>query len=202
MTAFTDDLDNDLEVLAEHHDVTPVQVAKAALALVPDYIRHALIGSMWAALPQPVSEDPHPAEAVEPVSETGLPQKLRGSIHELTRHYPANLVVDAAMLEMPEERRVEVAKTFLPKKPLRDKLDEIRAQKEAAKAEMFAVIDVASNEELGLIAQPYGAIRVLDGKTGQPISYKHVRTEYEYDFREDEAIQPRKLALYSKVTAG
>jgi hypothetical protein len=198
MTAFTDDLDNDLEVLAEHHDVTPVVVAKAALALLPEYIRHALIGSMWAALPQPVSEDPHPAESV---SETGLPQKLRGSIHELTRHYPANLVVDAAMLEMPEEQRAEVAKAFLPKKPLRDKLDEIRAKKEAAKAEMFTVVDVASGEELGLITSLDLRIRVLDGKTGQPVSYKHVRTEYEYDFREDEAVRPRKLALYRKVTA-
>jgi hypothetical protein len=194
MTAFTDDLDNDLEVLAEHHDVTSVQVAKTAFAQVPEHVRLPLLRTLLDVLPQPVSEDP--------VSETGLPQKLRGTIHSLTRNYPANLVADAAMLELPEDVRVEVAKAFLSKKPLRDKLDEIRAEKTAAKAEMFAVVDVASNEELGLIAQPYGSIRVLDGKTGQPISYKHVRTEYEYDFREDEAVAPRKLALYSKVTAG
>lgn len=64
--------------------------------------------------PQPVSEDP--------ISETGLPQKLRGTIHSLTRNYPANLVADAAMLELPEDVRVEVAKAFLPKKSLREKL--------------------------------------------------------------------------------
>jgi hypothetical protein len=197
MTAFTDDLDNDLEVLAEHHDVTPVQVAKAAFAQVPEHVRLPLLRTLLDVQPTPVSEDPEPLSPG-----TGLPQKLRGSVHELTRHYQANLVVDAAMLELSEGARVEVAKVFLPKKPLRDKLDEIRAEKEAAKAAMFAVVDVASNEELGLIAQPYGTIRVLDGKTGQPIPYKHVRTEYEYDFREDEAVRPRKLALYRKVTAG
>jgi hypothetical protein len=60
---------------------------------------------------------PHPAEVVEPYSQTGLPQKLRGSIHELTRNYPANLVVDAAMLEMPEDRREAVARCFLPVEP-------------------------------------------------------------------------------------
>jgi hypothetical protein len=56
----------------------------------------------------------HPAEDSEILSpHTGLPQKLRGTIHGLTRNYPANLVVDAAMLEMPEEQRAEVARAFL-----------------------------------------------------------------------------------------
>jgi hypothetical protein len=195
MTAFTDDLENDLGALADHHDVTPVVVAKTALALLPDYIRHSLIGSMWAALPTPVSEDP------EPVSDgTGLPQKLRGAVHELTRNYPANLVADAAMLEMPEQVRQDVARAFL-KTSLRDKLEAKRAEKEAEKAAMYIVVDVASGEELGLIVQPDQAIRILDGKTGDPVSYQYVRTEREYDFREDETAEPRKLALYRKVTA-
>lgn len=195
MTAFTDDLDNDLEVLVDHHDVTPVVVAKAALALLPEYIRHALIGSMWAALPTPVSEDP------EPISQTtGLPQTLRGSVHELTRQYPANLVVDAAMLEMPEDVRKNVARAFL-KGSLREKLEAKRAEKEAAKASMYVVVDVASNEELGLSDSLDTHIRILDGKTGQPVSYEYLRTEYEYDFREHEAVKPRKLALYRKATA-
>jgi hypothetical protein len=118
MTAFTGDLDNDLEMLAREHDVTPVVLAKTAIAQMPEHLRHAFIGSMWAALPTPMSEDS--PDFAQP--HTGLPQKLRGAIHELTRRYPVNLIVDAAMLEMPEDVRVEVATTFLPKKSLREKL--------------------------------------------------------------------------------
>jgi hypothetical protein len=196
MTAFTDDLDNDVEVLAEHHDVTPVQVAKAAFAQVPEHVRLPLLRELLSVLPQPVTEDP---EVLSP--HTGLPQKLRGAIHELTRRYPVNLIVDAAMLEVDDEIvREAIARAFLPKKPLREKLDEIKAEKEAAKAEMFTAIDVASGEELGLVENVDHRIRVLDGKTGQPISYEHVRIEPEYDFREGEVVKPRKLALYSKVT--
>lgn len=197
MTAFTDDLDNDLEVLAEHHDVTPVQVAKAAFAQVPEHVRLPLLRELLSVLPQPVPEDP---EVLSP--HTGLPQKLRGAIHELTRRYPVNLIVDAAMLEVDDEIvREAIARAFLPKKPLREKLDEIKAEKDAAKAEMFTVVDVASGEELGLIDKWSMAIRVIDGKTGQPVSYTFVRVELEYDFRESETAAPRKLALYRKVTA-
>jgi hypothetical protein len=54
----------------------------------------------------------------EPVQDgTGLPPELRGAIHALTRNYAANLVVDAAMLEMSEEHRREVARCFLPIEP-------------------------------------------------------------------------------------
>jgi hypothetical protein len=195
MTAFTDDLDNDVEVLAEHHDVTPVQVAKAAFAQVPEHVRLPLLRELLSVLPQPVPEDP---EVLSP--HTGLPQKLRGAIHELTRRYPVNLIVDAAMLEVDDEIvREAIARAFLPKKPLREKLDEVKAKKEAAKAGFYTVVDVASGEELGLVESLDHRIRVLDGKTGQPISYEHMRTEPEYDFRE--AVKPRKLALYRKVTA-
>lgn len=243
MTAFTDDLENDLEVLAEHHDVTPVQVAKAALALVPDYLRHALISSLWAAIPTPVSEDPDEAtkltrdaarlawdhgsltatlatlenltdaqrrtvlshllgdgktlssgpkateEAPEPefVQEsTGLPQKLRGAIHSLTQNYPANLVADAAMLALPEKVRHDVARAFLPKTSPHEKL--------------YAVVDVASGEELGKVKDIYPHMRVLDGKTGEPVDYTHLRTVPEYDFREADAT-PRMLVLYRKAPA-
>jgi hypothetical protein len=197
MTAFTDDLDNDVEVLAEHHDVTPVQVAKAAFAQVPEHVRLPLLRELLSVLPQPVPEDP---EVLSP--HTGLPQKLRGAIHELTRRYPVNLIVDAAMLEVDDEIvREAIARAFLPKKPLREKLDEIRAEKEAAKAGLYTVVDVASGEELGLVESIDHRIRILDGKTGQPISYEHVRTEPEYDFREGDAVKPRKLTLYRKVTA-
>jgi hypothetical protein len=121
---------------ASYEDIT-----EAALHLLPENERLPLLRKVLAELPTPVTEDP--------VSEsTGLPQTLRGAIHALTRVHPPNLVVDAAMLEMPEEQRAEVAKAF------------------------------------------------------QPVSYEHVRTEREYDFREDEAVKPRKLALYRKVTAG
>jgi hypothetical protein len=176
---------------ASYEDIT-----EAALHLLPENERLPLLRKVLAELPTPVTEDP--------VSEsTGLPQTLRGAIHALTRVHPPNLVVDAAMLEMPEEQRAEVAKAFLPKRvPLRDKLEEIQRQKEAAKAAMYVVVDVDSGEELGLIASVAARIRILDGKTGQPVSYEHVRTEREYDFREDEAVKPRKLALYRKVTAG
>lgn len=191
MTTFTDDLDNDLEVLTEHHDVTPVQVAKAAFAQVPDFLRRTLLESLLDAQPKPgFFQDG-----------MGLPSALRGAVHELTRRYPANLVADAAMLEMPEEVRQEVARTFLPKKPLREKLDELRAEKARAKAAMYVMVDVASGEELGLITHNDTHVRVLDAKTGEPISYQYVRVEPEYDFREDEPVKPRKLALYRKVTA-
>jgi hypothetical protein len=197
MSTFTDDLDNDLEVLAEHHDVTPVQVAKAAFAQVPEHVRLPLLRTLLGVLPEPVPEDP---EILSP--HTGLPQKLRGAIHELTRRYPVNLIVDAAMLEVDDEIvREAIARAFLPKKPLREKLDEIKVEKDAAKAEMYVVVDVASGEELGLTRDVDHRIRILDGKTGEPISYEHVRTECEYDFREDEAVKPRKLVLYRKVTA-
>lgn len=54
----------------------------------------------------------------EPVQEgTGLPQKLRGSIHELTRNYAPNLIVDAVMLELPEHVRESIARCFLPVEP-------------------------------------------------------------------------------------
>jgi hypothetical protein len=197
MTAFTDDLENDLEVLTEHHDVTPVQVAKAAFAQVPDYLRRTLLEALLEVQPKPVSEDSDP---ISP--STGLPQTLRGAVHELTRRYPVNLIVDAAMLEVDDELvREAIARAFLPKKPLREKLDEIRAEKEAAKAGLYTVVDVASGEELGLVESIDHRIRILDGKTGQPISYEHVRTEPEYDFREGDAVKPRKLTLYRKVTA-
>ena len=204
MTAFTDDLDNDLEVLAKHHDVTPVQVVKTAFALLPEHVRHDLIRSLWIAtlkpwseLTAPVSEDP--PDFIQ--ERTGLPQALRGAVHELTRRYQPNLIVDAAMLEMPEEVRQNVARAFLPKKPLREKLEEQRAEKAKAKAAMYVMVDVASGEELGLIANNDTHVRVLDGKTGEPISYQYVRVEPEYDFREAEDVKPRRLALYRKVTA-
>lgn len=38
-----------------------------------------------------------------------LPAKLRGAMHELTHHYPANFIADAAMLLMPEAHRADVA---------------------------------------------------------------------------------------------
>lgn len=201
MTTFTDDLDNDLEVLAEHHEVTPVQVAKAAFAQLPDYLRRTLLESLLAVQPKPVSEDPEPLSPG-----TGLPQKLRGAIHELTRIYPVNLIVDTAMLEIDDELvRETIARAFLPKKPLREKLAEQRAEKEAAKqaekAKLLTMIDVGSGEELGLIEGTFRNIRVLDSKTGEPISYAFVRTEPEFDFREAEDAKPRKLALYRKVTA-
>jgi hypothetical protein len=281
MTAFTDDLDNDVEVLAEHHDVTPVQVAKAAFAQVPEHVRLPLLRELLSVQPTPVPEDPEVLS-----SHTGLPQKLRGAIHELTRRYPVNLIVDAAMLEVDDEIvREAIARAFLPKEPearkhevrryelidaengdvlwsgaepfqpmkfdyvaadgsvrgyqreghmafefgpgvkgitgqtcyrsleslaeesegkqktLREKLDLIKEEKAAAKVGLYTVVDVASEEELGLVDALEHRIRVLDGKTGQSISYEHMRTEPEYDFREGEAVKPRKLALYRKVTA-
>jgi hypothetical protein len=48
---------------------------------------------------------------------TGLPQKLRGAVHELTRNYAPNLVVDAVMLELPEDVRESIARAFLPVEP-------------------------------------------------------------------------------------
>lgn len=191
MTAFTDDLDNDLEVLAEHHDVTPDHVAMLAFGLVPDPLRRRLLESLLDAQPKPGFFQ----------EGTGLPQALRGAVHELTRRYPANLVADAAMLELPEEVRHDVARAFLPKKPLREKLDEQRAEAAKRKAAMYVMVDVASGEELGLIPNNDTHVRVLDGKTGEPISFKFVRVEPEYDFREAEDVKPRRLALYRKVTA-
>lgn len=175
-------------------------IAEAALHLLPENERLPLLHKLLAALPrfpQPVSEDP------EPLSEgTGLPQNLRGAVHALVRKYPVNLVVDAAMLEIDDELvRENIARAFLPKRPLREKLEAQRAEKEAAKAAMYVVVDVASGEELGLIASTQMSIRVIDGKTGQPTSYEHVRVEREYDFRKGETAKPRKLALYRKVTA-
>ena len=118
MTTFTDDLDNDLEVLAEHHDVTPVQVAKAAFAQLPDYLRRTLLESLLEAQPKPVSEDPEPHSP-----HTGLPQKMRGAKHELTRNYPVKLEIDDELV------RENIARAFLPKKPLREKLEAKRAEK-------------------------------------------------------------------------
>lgn len=109
MTAFTDDLDNDLEVLAENHEVTLVQVAKAALGLLPNHVRLPLLRALLEAMPQPVSEDP--PDFIQP--HTGLPQALRGAVHQLMRNHPPNLVVDAAMLELPEDVRRDVARAFL-----------------------------------------------------------------------------------------
>jgi hypothetical protein len=145
VTEFTDDLDNNLELLAEHHDVTPAQVAKVAFAQMPKGERLSLLLVMLESLPdglrraldRPVAEV---ASAIDPSAKlplaralsrstssqqedpevlsphTGLPQKLRGAIHELTRRYPINLIVDAAMLETDDEVvREAIARAFLPK---------------------------------------------------------------------------------------
>jgi len=154
MTAFTDDLDNDLEGLAKHHDVTPVQVAHTAFRLVPEDVRLSLLLTMLESLPdglrraldRPVAEvasaiEPSaklplaralfrsmPSRQEEPLSpHTGLPQELRGAIHELGRKYPRNLVADAAMLEMPRDVREDVARAFLPKRTFREKIAEATA---------------------------------------------------------------------------
>lgn len=190
MTAFTDDLENDLEVLAEHHDVTQMHVAQVVLTLLPSHVRDALIRSLgiaslksWEELTAPVNE-----ESPGPIQEgTGLPQKLRGAVHELTHHYPANLVADAAMLALPEKVRHDVARAFLPKKPSHEK--------------GYTVVDVASGEELGKLKDVHPHLRVLDGKTGEPVDYKHLRTVPEYDFREADDVEPRMLVLYRQVTA-
>lgn len=42
-----------------------------------------------------------------------LPASLRGSMHELTHHYPANLIADAAMHLLPEETRAQTATCYL-----------------------------------------------------------------------------------------
>jgi hypothetical protein len=144
---------------------------------------------------------PATEEAAEPIQEsTGLPQKLRGAVHELTRNYAPNLIVDTAMLEMPEEQRAEVAGAFLPKKPLREKLDEQRQAKEAERAKLYTVVDAASGEELGKTKNVEPYLRVL-GKDGEQVDYKHLRTVPEYDFREADDVEPRMLVLYRQVTA-
>jgi hypothetical protein len=131
---------------------------------------------------------------------TGLPQQLRGAVHELTRHYAPNLIVDTAMLTMPEEQRQEVARAFLPKKSLREKLEEQRQAKEAERAKLYTVVDAASGEELGKTKSVEPYLRVL-GKGGEPVDYKHLRTVPEYDFRATDDIEPRMLVLYRQVTA-
>jgi hypothetical protein len=42
-----------------------------------------------------------------------LPAELRGAMHELTHHHPKNTIADAAMLQLPEDLRAEVAACFL-----------------------------------------------------------------------------------------
>jgi hypothetical protein len=81
------------------------------------------------------------AEPLAPI--TGLPQKLRGAIHELTRLYPHNLVVDAAMLEMPEEHRREVARAFLPRE---ERKQEVRR---------FVLVDSETGDELWEGDEPF-----------------------------------------------
>lgn len=97
MTTFTDDLENDLEVLAEHHEVTPVQVAKTAIAL---------LSSSWTKKSLNLPKEGH-----------ALPLALRAAIHRLVQRFPGNLVVDAAMLELPQDVRTKVARAFLPREP-------------------------------------------------------------------------------------
>lgn len=144
------------------------------------------------------------AECLGPSQDcTGLPQKLRGAIHALTRNYAPNLIADAVMLEVPEEQRQEVAKAFLPKKPLHEKLEEQRAEKEAAKAQLYVVVDAASGEELGKVHPDALTqhLRIRDRKTGDPVDYIQSRIVHEYDFREKSDAAPRMLALYRRAGA-
>ena len=141
---------------------------------------------------------------VDPTSPTtGLPQKLRGAVHALAQRYPRNQVVDAAMLELPEQMRHDVARAFLlnTKKPLRETLEEQRAEKAAAKAKLYILVDAGSGEELGKVepGELSQHLRIVDGKTGQPRDYVQVRIIPEYDFREHDDAPPRMLAIYRQA---
>lgn len=68
-------------------------------------------------------------------------QALRGAVHALTRNHSPNLVVDAAMLEMPEEQREQVARAFLPKKSFREKI----AEKTAGSEPKYTWVDTNGN---------------------------------------------------------
>jgi hypothetical protein len=140
----------------------------------------------------------------EPVSpHTGLPQKLRGAIHELTRNYPVNLIVDAAMLEVDEVVRKAIARAFLPKEPkeqertLRDKLSSNADPK--SEPTFTFVAESARGAMLGKANEAPPQIRIINGLTGRSDSYTLKRVVPEYDFREDEnAPKVRQLAVYSK----
>lgn len=191
-----------LDALVRYNDYPKLDVAKAAAEQLGASDRRLLLSHLLGdgvTLPQGPKANEEAPGPVQP--HTGLPQKLRGAIHELTRKYAINLIVDAAMLELPEKERAEVAKAFLPKKPLREKLDEQRAQKEAEQARLYVLVDAASGEELGKIDPEALAqhIRIVDGKTGEPRDYLQVRITPEYDFREADDAAPRMLALYRPV---
>lgn len=185
MSAFTGDLENDLELLAEEHDITAVQVATAAVAQLPGEVRRSLLTDLMAVMPQPIGEVPHPAEAVEPYSQTGLPQKLRGAIHALGRNYPRNLVVDAAMLEMPPEQREAVARCFLPRPP-------------KPEPSYTFVAESTRGPVLGKAHEAPPEILVIEG--GRSVHYNLIKVLPQYDFREDENDpQVRNLAIYRKA---
>jgi hypothetical protein len=147
-----------------------------------------------------VTVSSHPAEDPEVLSpHTGLPQKLRGAIHELTRNYPINLIVDAAMLEVDDELvREAIARAFLPReerKPLREKLGLNPPKAEPKK--FTWVVGSTRGAVLGTADEAPEEVRIVEG--GQQVSYTRKRVVPEYDFRQDEnAPQVRQLAVYSK----
>lgn len=138
MTTFTDDLDNDLEVLAEHHEVTPVQVAKAAFAQVPEYVRSDLLRSLLD-----VQQQLDEKSLNLPKEGHALPLALRATIHGLVQRFPGNLVVDAAMLELPQGVRTEVARAFLPKEP-----ENVEQPPRAKPGKGYHLVDTKTGETL------------------------------------------------------
>lgn len=134
---------------------TQLEAAKDILAKLDSGHRDILVAHVLYGY------DPDPTSPT-----TGLPQKLRGAVHALTQRYQPNLVVDAAMLAMPEEQRAAVARCFLPEKAETEKQLKYTYVNEGF-SELFKAADVESS------------FRFRDA-SGRVTTYQFVETLPEY----------------------